>query len=61
MPSHIYNAAAAAITVKKTLHVQVVVCDEKGEPLFRAADVELQPGDSVTWQYPPDGLKVEMA
>lgn len=56
-----YDAEKRSVTVNGRLRVQVQIVDEAtGEPLFVVDEVALDPGDTLSWTYPAEGLKITM-
>lgn len=51
--------APGALRIKQPLRFRGIAGSIGGEDLFVCAEVVLSPGESVTWQYPAEGIKIE--
>jgi hypothetical protein len=49
------------ITLKQPLLLRLTLCDQKGEPLYQVDEVEVEPGITVNWEYPAEGIRVTMS
>lgn len=47
------------IRIRQRLSFRVIAATLKGDDLFGTAPISISPGESITWQYPEDGIKVE--
>ena len=50
----------SSVTLDEKLRVKIVLCNLNGEDLIAIDEAELSPGDTVSWTYPADGVRIEM-
>jgi hypothetical protein len=49
------------ITIKQPLILRLTLCDQKGEPLYQVDEVTVEPGTTVNWEYPAEGIRVTVS
>ena len=52
------HADGLGATYKGPVIAEVIIKDKFGQPLFHVGEQTVEPGQTVSWEYPTGGIKV---
>lgn len=52
--------ADLSVNVEVPLRAEIVLYTLDGTPVMKLPQRDLQPGDTISWTYPTDGIRLEI-